>query len=591
MAGRLLSPLRKMRRRGRTVLLALGVVAALLVAGATWSDAATPTPDQVGQWSAPAAWPLVAVHMTMQPDGKILMFDGFAAALNSERVYNPTTQTFTDVPYGRNLFCAGHILLPDGRSLIVGGHVQADQGLADTTLFNDSTNSWVRAPDMSVTRWYPTATQLPDGRVLVFSGDNIITDRPGQVPPFKDAAVNSLPEIYDPVANTWQDLTNSRLTSPLYPYMFVLSDGRILDAGPDLTTRILTPGTWAWSTIGTSPFDGMSAVMYRPDKIMKSGSWADPDFSGANVYNAQARTAVLDMSQANPTWRETAPMALARAYHNLTLLPDGTVLASGGESQSDGVNLAKGVLPAEIWNPDSETWTTVASLTNAREYHSTALLLQDGRVLMAGGGADPSANATESEERRGLLAAVSLQGSTADDDERSRNHQLRSDVLDPHTRRGEHRLRLAHPDAVRDARIRPEPAIHVAELRGERKLIDGDGSGNRRARASGRLPALHPQPERRPVDRRNREADRDARQDRADGLADGAGCERHRVWEDGERHRKRSGQRPCRRRHVRGRRPADRDGIAVGPVQHHVGHDVARERHPQPHRGRSRPDR
>ena len=80
-------------------------------------------------------------------------------------------------------------------------------------------------------------------------------------------------------------------------------------------------------------------------------------------------------------------MAFGRAYENLTMLADGTVLASGGMSTSDGTDLSKGVLPAEIWNPDTETWTTVASLTNPREYHSTAMLLPDGRVLMAGGGA------------------------------------------------------------------------------------------------------------------------------------------------------------------------------------------------------------
>ena len=71
----------------------------------------------------------------------------------------------------------------------------------------------------------------------------------------------------------------------------------------------------------------------------------------------------------------------------MTLLPDGTVLASGGMTTSDGTDLTKAVLPAEIWNPDTETWTTVAPLMNGREYHSTALLLPDGRVLMAGGGA------------------------------------------------------------------------------------------------------------------------------------------------------------------------------------------------------------
>ena len=201
--------------------------------------------------------------------------------------------------------------------------------------------------------------------------------------------MNSLPEVYNPGTNAWTSLPSGQLTSPLYPYLFVLSDGRILNVGPDLTTRVLTPGPWTWSSVGTSPFDGHSAVMYRPNKIMKAGSWADPDFKDSTAYNTHGRTAVIDMNAPTPAWRETASMAHRRAYHNLTLLPDGTVLASGGGTRSDGVIAGNAVLPAEIWNPDTETWRTVDSLTNGRLYHSTALLLPDGRVLMAGGGALP----------------------------------------------------------------------------------------------------------------------------------------------------------------------------------------------------------
>ena len=353
------------------------------------SAAADGPPDQAGQWSAPVAWPLVAVHMSLEPTGLVFMLDGFAAGPDSERLWDPATGTFIPVPYGRNLFCAGHVQLADGRTLIVGGHIDANYGLADTTIFDSKTKTYFRGPDMSVGRWYPTATVLPDGRVLAFAGDNIVQDRPGATHPFSDASVNSLPSIYNPKTNTWTDLTSAKLTSPLYPFMFVLSNGRVFDAGPDTTTRTLDTGTSTWTTVGTSPIDGMSAVMYRPDKIMKSGSWADPDWNGSLTYNAGAGTAVIDMSAPTPAWRSTAPMALGRSYHNLTLLPDGTVLASGGMSTSDGTDLSKAVLPAEIWNPDTETWTTVASLHNGREYHSTALLLPDGRVLMAGGGQLP----------------------------------------------------------------------------------------------------------------------------------------------------------------------------------------------------------
>ena len=71
--------------------------------------------------------------------------------------------------------------------------------------------------------------------------------------------------------------------------MFLLSNGKVFDAGPDTVTRTLDPAHRTWTTVGTSPFDGMSAVMYRPDKIMKAGTWADPDFNGAKLYNADGR--------------------------------------------------------------------------------------------------------------------------------------------------------------------------------------------------------------------------------------------------------------------------------------------------------------
>lgn len=390
---------------------ALGALPATWQSGAAYRDApvsawaaglgaALPPADQVGRWSSPQSWPLVAVHMALLPTGNVVTWDGFAAAPNSERIWNPATGSFLAVPYGRNLFCAGQILLPDGKVLVTGGHVAPYDGLADTTIFDPATDTWTRVEDMSAGRWYPTVIELGDGRALVFSGDHITQDIPGQAPPMADQAVDSLPEIFDPVTQTWTDLTSARLSTPLYPFLFQLSNGRVLDAGPDLTTRLLDTRTGVWSTVGTSAIDGMSAVMYRPDKIMKSGSWAEPDFSGAAAYAPTNRAQVLDMTRASPAWTDTGSMAYARSYQDLTVLPDGTVLATGGESNSDGTDITKAVLPAEVWNPTTGAWTTLAAEQIGREYHSTALLLPDGRVLVAGGGQlpnSPAVNETNAE--------------------------------------------------------------------------------------------------------------------------------------------------------------------------------------------------
>ena len=296
------------------------------------------------------------------------------------------------MPYAANLFCSGHILLPDGRTLVVGGNVAADVGIKDTTLFDSQTNTWSKAADMSVARWYPTATVLGDGRVFVFGGDNIVDQGLPYSPSyFKEASQNSLPSIYDPATNTWTDLTGSTLTTPLYPFLFQLSDGRILDAGPDVTTRVINPATSTWSTIGTSPFDGgerghVPAGQDHEGRLVQR----TPTTTARNTYQA-TRAHRGHRHEPGRTRRGARRRRwhFPRTYQNMTMLPDGTVLASGGMTTSDGIDLTKAVLPAEIWNPATETWTTVASLTIGREYHSTALLLPDGRVLMAGGGQLP----------------------------------------------------------------------------------------------------------------------------------------------------------------------------------------------------------
>jgi hypothetical protein len=83
----------------------------------------------------------------------------------------------------------------------------------------------------------------------------------------------------------------------------------------------------------------------------------------------------------------TNPMAFARRHHNLTVLPTGEVLATGGTAGTEFNDLTRMVRPAEIWNPASGVWTTMASSSVDRAYHSVALLVPDGRVLHTGGGA------------------------------------------------------------------------------------------------------------------------------------------------------------------------------------------------------------
>jgi hypothetical protein len=333
--------------------------------------------------------PVVPMNMVLLDNGKILFWDGGPNCLGavSPTVWDPVAGTFSAVPLEnqtevRDIFCSGQTVLADGRVLVAGGHDCVNSsfvGTAIANVFDPATNQWAFLPDMHDRRWYPTATTLPDGRALVTAGaDTSVTN------------YDPIPEVYDPVANTWTKLSTANRTIPDYPFMFVLPDGRVLAAGSDeakMATSVLNVATQTWTTVDSTILDAGSAVQYLPGKIMKTGSsyLSAPADNGGGVPSA-ATTYVLDMNGSSPAWQQTASMANARTHLNLTILPDDTVLATGGSSDIGGVNPANAVYQAEIWSPVTLTWTRMASEQIPRLYHSTALLLPDGRVVVAGGG-------------------------------------------------------------------------------------------------------------------------------------------------------------------------------------------------------------
>jgi hypothetical protein len=107
-----------------------------------------------------------------------------------------------------------------------------------------------------------------------------------------------------------------------------------------------------------------------------------------NVSSAISTTEAPPAAPA-PQWRRVGDMAFGRRQMNATLLPDGTVLATGGSSAQGFQEPSGAVFAAEIYNPDTEAWSTMSSMSVRRLYHSTAVLLPDGRVLSAGGGFPP----------------------------------------------------------------------------------------------------------------------------------------------------------------------------------------------------------
>jgi len=342
--------------------------------------ATPPNPDsvpvgpgaQTGSWTPPFNWPVVAVHLTLLPDGRVLSW----GLSGQPQLWDPVTGIFVEAPEPVELFCAGHSLLPDGRLLVTGGHISDDYGLRDVTIFTPGTSAWTRSTPMRYGRWYPTNTTMASGEVVILAGREDGEDVP-------------IPEVWEP-SGAVRVLTTASLELPYYPRTFLAPNGLLFYAGEERTTRYLDPrGTGTWREVARRRYgrrDYAPAVMYDEGKILYVGG-------GRTTNTAE----IIDLNQPNPTWEWTGSMAFARRHHNGTVLPTGEVLVTGGTSGTDFNDQTRPVRAAELWNPTTGAWTTLASNAVTRTYHGTSILLPDARVLHAGSGSRNTPNELNAE--------------------------------------------------------------------------------------------------------------------------------------------------------------------------------------------------
>ena len=338
------------------------------------ADAATPSTDPavVGKWSNNKPWPVKAVHVSLLPDGKVMMWPSNEG--DNPYIWNPNNNGIKRLEQaGYNLFCAGFSLMADGKLFVAGGHIVTPFGLPAASIFDHETNTWTRLADMNAGRWYPTVTQLSDGNVLVTSGNT------------ETGVVNTIPQVYDIKTGAWRTLIGANIKTSLYPFMFEIGKGQVFMAGSRGDTRYLnTQGAGSWSSAIDTNYGSRSSgtsVMYDEGKILILGGGLT--YNGPSTNTAE----IIDLNSSTPRWTYTASMREPRKHANATLLPTSKVLVTGGSKalNGDSDDETSPVYMAEMWNPKTGTWTKLASNSVYRGYHSMALLLPDGRVLVAGG--------------------------------------------------------------------------------------------------------------------------------------------------------------------------------------------------------------
>jgi hypothetical protein len=360
------------------------------------TTAAPPDPVDGGQWSTLIDLPSIPVAAAMLPNGKILTWaswepDDFGGSGDLPQTYtnmiDPQTLAVTSAivtQTNHDMFCPGTAMLADGRILINGG----GPVVANTSLYDALSGTWTADALMNETRWYSVSVTLPDGTVFTLGG-NRKSGMSGTGERWTpDGGWQYVPgAVMSPIVTT--DLTNR---SQEHPRLFVAPNGEIFLPGPtpNMQWYNLADGGGITSA-GTRGDDVFSqndvTVMFDVGKLLKAGGNTNYDMADASTTPSSARAYVIDINDGGmPAVSKIAPLNHARAYATGVLLPDGQVLVVGGLDNGKAFTDVGAVLVPELFDPATNTWSDLPSMSVPRTYHSVALLMPDARVFVGGGG-------------------------------------------------------------------------------------------------------------------------------------------------------------------------------------------------------------
>ncbi|KAI1850717.1 hypothetical protein JX265_004427 [Neoarthrinium moseri] len=357
---------------------------------------APPAPSTKGRWDATVSLPIVPAAGAISGDNTVIFWSAFrpdlfsgGTGLTETALWDPRGQavsekTVTDTKH--DMFCPGISMDANGVIVVTGGN-----DAAKTSVYNPANGAWTTAAQMKQGRGYQASTTIADGRVFTIGGSWSGT---------RDGGKNG--EIYDSPTNTWQALNGcpesvifTKDKGGIYrkdnhAWLFAWKSNSVFHAGPSNAMNWFNvSGTGSYKSAGTrlTAPDMMcgTATMYDAVNGYILAAGGSPDYEDSTA-TTNAYTIKLGNVNENPKVTQVASMAFPRAFGVAVVLPDGKTLVFGGQSWADPFTDTTAALPAELYDPGTSRWTTVAPIANPRTYHSIGLLLPDATVLSGGGG-------------------------------------------------------------------------------------------------------------------------------------------------------------------------------------------------------------
>ncbi|KKY17432.1 putative copper radical oxidase [Phaeomoniella chlamydospora] len=378
---------------------------------------------EAGSYDFIMSSPIIALVSSVATNGKVVFLEKYGTSQenNSSGTYEfdpslaPDYDTaFRELHVETDIFCSASIVLPDkvGRQINVGGWSgDATYGIRiywpDGSLGVPGTNDWQENYEelsLQQGRWYPSAMVLANGSILVVGGEEGSNGAP--VP-----TLELLPRVGGVVECDYLARTDPYST---YPFLAVLPSGGVF-IGYYNEARVLSSDTFAtikelpnipgqvndFLAGRTYPFEGTMMLMpqYAPyDEpltiLICGGSNPGPAYGVDNCVSIQP-------DSDDPTWT-IERMPSSRVIVCMVSLPDGTYLIlNGGENGAAGFGLGRDPNHnAVLYDPAKSVGSRMTSMANTtidRLYHSEAILMMDGSILVSG--SDPE-DGTHPQEHR-----------------------------------------------------------------------------------------------------------------------------------------------------------------------------------------------
>jgi len=362
-----------------------------------------------GVWNVNASpSPVRAIHVAVLRTGKVLLVAGsgnefyrFEAGDFQTSLWDPATNNFSPVTTPWDAFCSGHAFLGDGRLLVAGGTLDFPQtagqsfaGSRKAYLFDPVSATYQRVPDMAEGRWYPSLVTLGNGSVLTVGGLDESRNRISTAQRFTGTGWTTPTAPPTGLPNGW----------PLYPSLHLLADGRLFYSGVNTFGTVgSAPGIWNLATNTLAGVPGLTdverrdqgmSVLLPPAQNQQVMVMGGGDTGDSN--DAVASTAIVDLdASATPAFVPGPALSEPKMYVSAVVLPDSTVVETGGSRKSrEAVPPGTGsTFSTQIYDPGTGKLTTAPPSTLNRGYHSSAVLLPDGRVATFGG--NPNDNSFE----------------------------------------------------------------------------------------------------------------------------------------------------------------------------------------------------